>query len=459
MEMIAGWIAAGESGSVVGPAGSGRTHLLGFLCHRQDALQKYLPPQADPVALVPVDLNNLPANDAATLYRIILRAFYRVRDRFAAISPTLLQSIADFYLEVRAVQDPFLTQSALDDLLLLFQDHEARIVLVLNRFDHFCQIATPQMMNTLRGLRDSFRETLCYLVGMRQEVIYLPEVAVLGDMYDLLDSHVCRVGTMNEADARNMLKRSIRTAPDPPTESEMTAMLKLSGHFPALMRAISWWWQETDDRPTDRDTWLEVLLDKNTVRYRLEKLWNGLTQEEQLALSEVQKLQVQVTAQRRAASKLKQAFQGLAKQHDHALIRLVQAGLCIQTDWGWSIKGSLLTAYVAQAEGRVRGRIWLDKGTQMIYQGPDPIVELTALQHEILHFLVENPRIKHTRDDLIDNAWPEEEQRDGITPNALQVHIASIRKKIEPNPASPRYLVTWHGRPGGYQFFPEGKPA
>jgi DNA-binding response OmpR family regulator len=72
--------------------------------------------------------------------------------------------------------------------------------------------------------------------------------------------------------------------------------------------------------------------------------------------------------------------------------------------------------------------------------------------------MIENPYGKHTRDDVIDNAWPEEEQREGITPNALQVHIRNIRKKIEPNPAQPCYLLTWNGRPGGYQFFPEGKP-
>ena len=76
-----------------------------------------------------------------------------------------------------------------------------------------------------------------------------------------------------------------------------------------------------------------------------------------------------------------------------------------------------------------------------------------------LQFLIRNPRIKHTRDDIIDNAWSDDEQRQGITPNALQAHIASMRKKIEPNPSKPRYLITWHGRPGGYQFFPEGKPG
>jgi hypothetical protein len=40
----------------------------------------------------------------------------------------------------------------------------------------------------------------------------------------------------------------------------------------------------------------------------------------------------------------------------------------------------------------------------------------------------------------------------------LQMYISSIRKKVELNPSSPRYLITWHGRPGGDQFFPEGKP-
>jgi hypothetical protein len=459
MRTLANWIAAGESGSVVGLIGCGRSNLLGFLCHRPDALQQYLLPETGPVTLIPVDFYNLPTNDLSNLYRTILHAFYWARERFDSL---FQQTITDLYLENRAATDPFLPQRALYDLLKLFQEQQVQVILVMNRFDRFCQTATPQMINTLRGLRDSFKDTLCYLVGMLQEAAYLPDPAALGDMYELLDSHVCWVGALVEIDARHMLAGLLRTTPIKPGEEELTALLALSGRFPALLRASSAWWLTTTHRPANAADWLEALLAEDQICYRLERMWKGLTQEEQLALSEVQKLQAQIEATPPGTDlpvKLKTAFQTLAKQQPQALSRLSVKGLCYQAGPGWWITAGLLAAYVARVEGRVRGRIWLDETARCVYQGQELVEGLTALQYEILRFLIKNPRIKHTQDDIIDNAWPEEEQRDGITSNALQVHIASLRKKIEPNPAQPRYLLTWHGRPGGYQFFPEGRPG
>ncbi len=466
MKLLANWIAAGESGSVVGLIGCGRTNLLEFLCYRPDVLQSYLPSQNGPVVLIPIDLNNLPANDPATLYRTILRAFYQTRDRFASIAPAFPQTVTDLYLENRAAQDPFLAQSALHDLLILFQEQGIRVVLVLNRFDRFCQLATPEMINTMRGLRDTFKNTLCYLVGMRQEVAYLPDPAALGDLYDLLDSHVCWVGAMEEADARRMIDTIVHTAATPLTEAEVGTILALSGRFPILIKAIGDWWSVNPNRPTATDDWRDILLAESSIQYRLERIWNGLTQEEQLALAEVQKLQAQArggkvrgNAVENIPKRLERAFQALAKRQHYALTRLAAKGLCYQAGQGWWIAGELLAVFVASIAGRVPGKIWLDEKNKTIYQGEEPVEDLTGLQYEILRFLIKNPRVKHVRDTVIDNAWPEDEQREGITPNALQVHIASIRKKIESNPALPRYLLTWHGRPGGYQFFPEGKPS
>lgn len=462
MKILADWIAAGESGSVVGLVGCGRSNLLGFLCHRPEVLQTYLPSEATSVALIPVDIYNLPANDLSSLYRMILHAFYWVRDRF---DPSLQQPIIDLYLENRMVQDPFLPQTALYQLFHLFQEQQIQVALILNRFDRFCQTATPQMINTLRGLRDSFKDTLCYLVGMLQDVAYLPDPAALGDMYELLASRVCWVGAMNEADARHMLATVTHTAPAPPMPAEASAMLRLSGRFPSLLRVTSAWWLTHLGRPAIEE-WIEALLDEHSVQYQLERMWNGLTQEEQLALSELQKLQTQArlvdvgdnASPAKILQRIQHAFERLAKQQRYPLARLAAKGLCYRSEGGWWIASELLAAYIAQVKGRVRGRIWLDEKAKIVYQGQEPVQELTALQHEILAFLIRNPRVKHTRDDIMDNAWPEEEQREGITPNALQVHIAGLRKKIEANPARPRYLITWHGRPGGYQFFPEGKP-
>jgi hypothetical protein len=440
LRQIASWIAAGESGAVVGLVGSGRSNLLTYLCQSPDALTPYLGQRASRTILIPVDIYNLPVNDLSCLYRTILHAFYWIQERF---EPPTAQLIDQLYREHRAAQDPFLPQKAFYDLLRTLQGQGLSVVLVLNRFDRFCETATPQMINTLRGLRDQFKSLLSFIVGMLQEVRYLPDPAALGDVYELLDSHVCWVGALAPEDARFMLGRVLATTATQPSEAEIRILLDLSGRFPSLLKAVAHWWMAAD-RPHLRDESASELLAVQSVRHRLGRIWNGLTQEEKLALVEVQ--QGKLLTGGRSAEQLRMCEQLRAK------------GVWDQNGQTWAIRSQLLSAYVNQIEGRVRGRLWMDEQARVIYQGQEPLPELVGLQFEILRFLIKNPRVCHTRDDIIDNAWPEEEQREGITPNALQAHIASIRKRIEPNPATPRYLLTWHGRPGGYQFFPEGKP-
>ena len=442
IQTLANWIALGESCSVVGLVGCGRSNLLGFLCNRPDVLATYLRSEIGQVTIIPVELYDLPANDLSSLYRTILHAFYWERTSFAA---DLAQQVIDLYLENRALQDPFLVQKAVDELLALFQQRRMRIVLVLNRFDRFCENASSSMINTLRSLRDRFKDILSYIVGMQQEAVYLPDPGQLGDMYWLLDSHICWVGAMSATDAQHMLARSVRTASTPPTEGEFAALLALSGGFPSLLNAVGQWWLEHSELDLPMSNWCTALLAEDNIQYRLARIWGGLTQEEKLLLSEMQK------------GKFSQASPKLTEQRP-LLARMAAKGVCRGHGNAWQINGELLSAYVAGIEGRVPGKIWLDEATRTIYQGQTVLDELSGLQYEILRFLIKNPRVRHTRDDIIDNAWPDEENREGITPNALQVHIAAIRKKIEPNPGTPHYLITWHGRPGGYQFYPEGKP-
>jgi DNA-binding winged helix-turn-helix (wHTH) protein len=467
MRTLAGWIASGISGSVVGLAGCGRSNLLRFLCEQPDVVRSYLPDASAAIVLIPIDLFDLPSDNLAHLYRTMLHAVYWARQRLA---PELAQIATSLYLEHRAALDPFLTQTALYELLLAFQVAGVRIVLVVNRFDRFCASSTPQMVNTLRTLRDRFKETLSYIVGMRQEVASMPDPSILGDMLELFDSHTCYVGAMTVEDSRDMLANVLRSAAEQPTSVEVEALLRLSGGVASLLKVVAQWWMLAAQRSPTPAGWLAALLDNPAVRHRLERLWQGLTQEEQLALSEIQKRHVaQQPASERKAAELavgapfenaetaQRRGSGPARAGD--IIRgLAAKGCCVQDGAGWRINGELLAAFVAQQTGRIRGRIWLDEPARIIYQGQQPIDDLTPLEFNILRFLITQPRARHTSDTIIDNAWPEDENKLMITPNNLQVHISSIRKKIEPNPAAPRFLLTWHGRPSGYQFFPEGKP-
>ena len=73
---------------------------------------------------------------------------------------------------------------------------------------------------------------------------------------------------------------------------------------------------------------------------------------------------------------------------------------------------------------------------------------------QVRHFL-EQPLAIHSINDLIDAAWPVVDST-GVSNAAVQQAIRHLRKRIEPNPAKPCYLITERG--AGYRFFPEGAP-
>jgi len=74
-------------------------------------------------------------------------------------------------------------------------------------------------------------------------------------------------------------------------------------------------------------------------------------------------------------------------------------------------------------------------------------VELTAREFELLRVLVEHPRQVFSRDQLFELVWGSFGDR-----SAVAVYIGRLRQKIEPDPASPRYIVTIWG--AGYRLDP-----
>lgn len=72
-------------------------------------------------------------------------------------------------------------------------------------------------------------------------------------------------------------------------------------------------------------------------------------------------------------------------------------------------------------------------------------VELTAREFALLRILVEHPRQVFSRDRLFELVWGSFGDR-----SAVGVYIARLRQKVEPDPASPRYIVTVWG--AGYRL-------
>lgn len=455
MKVVAEWLATGESGTVIGLPGAGRATLLGFLCHRPDVLQALLP-QNHQIILVPVDLINLPDNQLATLYRTILRSFFEVQHHFDRSVQLLIR---DLYRKTEADRDPFLPQSALRELLLQVQAQQMRVGLVIDRFDRFCQSATPRMTNTLRGLRDSFKEALCYIVSLPQEITYLTHLESLTPLQEILDTHICWVGPLAEADVRHMITRRTHHLREPLSEPAIARLILVTGAYPSLIRVACNWWAELEK--TAVADWEAALLQKQNVQHRLGEIWNSLTLEEQEILSELQKRQLRFTSEDNVASdhRRKSSTEPEAR-YVHVLNHLAAKGVCRPNNHAmWEISGSLFNTYVAQIAGPGKGNIWADIETGEIYQGRKLVENLQPLERAVLQFLIQHPRTRHSHTHLIEAAWPDDVLKEGVSTEALYQTIRGIRKKIEPDTAVPRYIINWRGRrQGGYQFFPEGRP-
>nr|WP_217499268.1 response regulator [Leifsonia sp. C5G2] len=78
-------------------------------------------------------------------------------------------------------------------------------------------------------------------------------------------------------------------------------------------------------------------------------------------------------------------------------------------------------------------------------------VRLTPTEWQILELLLRNPRRLVTRQSLLTQVWGPQYTTDT---GYLRLYLAQLRKKLEPEPSRPRYLLTEPGM--GYRFDPEG---
>jgi two-component system KDP operon response regulator KdpE len=84
------------------------------------------------------------------------------------------------------------------------------------------------------------------------------------------------------------------------------------------------------------------------------------------------------------------------------------------------------------------GDLAIDLAHRRVERGGEPI-QLTPIEYALLAYLVRNADKVVTWDQLIDNVWGPEYEGDTAS---LRVHVSHLRRKIEPHPSVPRYILT-----------------
>jgi two-component system alkaline phosphatase synthesis response regulator PhoP len=85
---------------------------------------------------------------------------------------------------------------------------------------------------------------------------------------------------------------------------------------------------------------------------------------------------------------------------------------------------------------------------EVIVQGE--FVKFTTKEFRLLLYMIQNPNRVIRREQLLNDVWGYDYLGESRT---VDVHVLNVRKKIEPNPKNPKYLVTIIGE--GYKFIQE----
>jgi len=80
------------------------------------------------------------------------------------------------------------------------------------------------------------------------------------------------------------------------------------------------------------------------------------------------------------------------------------------------------------------------------YRGED-VVELSAKEFKLLRYLIEHRGAALSRDELLNEVWGYEA---AVSTRTVDVHVAWLRQKLEPNQRHPQFILTIHGL--GYKF-------
>jgi two-component system, OmpR family, alkaline phosphatase synthesis response regulator PhoP len=97
-------------------------------------------------------------------------------------------------------------------------------------------------------------------------------------------------------------------------------------------------------------------------------------------------------------------------------------------------------------EGYVFGDVRVDFRRAEATRGGEAL-ELSAREFQLLRYFVEHRGATLTREELLNEVWGYNAMPSTRT---VDVHVAWLRQKIEPNPRHPQFILTIHGM--GYKF-------
>jgi DNA-binding winged helix-turn-helix (wHTH) protein len=413
---------AGESCSVVGIGSVGKSNLVRFL-EREDVREKYLGEACKSFLFVYLDGNKLLKRSFWALTELMLHQMLLTLTERRA-EEELLSTMEDLHQKAVARKTRFLSARHLDRAVSIVRRRlGVRVVFLMDEFDDLFPTLSARGFSMLRALRDDHKYGLMYLVATRLEWARLRDNPFKAEAFEeLVSAHTIWLGPYAEQDARDMLNRLQARRGTSVDLGVLDQILKMAGGHPGLLRAA-----HSASAKRHSASLASTLARSTRVQDECRRIWHSLSESEQEALTAL-------AGKTEVASHLQEALSMLRRKGIVGGPWAVNSGIFAR----------LLDGYIQSDHPAIGSHIYVDEGRNLVSINGRDIRDLTPLEFKLFAYLHAHLGQTCQREDLLRIMYEGEKDIDPQD-NRLDATIKRLRKKVEPVPNKPRYILTKRG--------------
>lgn len=452
----------GECCSIVGLSNTGKSTLLRSI-PLPAVKRKYLGDRAADYIFVYIDFNLMLELTEQGFYELILRSTLAELKKLE-IEPELLDRVGASYRHLVEPANPFLVPLSFNEgLTAISEGLKQRVVFLFDEFDEPFAGLDERVFLNLRALKDKYGLRLSYVLATDQPLSRPQRGAKVADFGELSRAEFCELFTLNTLflsalgrdDANQVIAQFAEEEEVEFSAEDIDFIIAQAGGHPGLLEATCRVLSLTKGRvlslakgrvlaEVSRDypkayqdqsyKLVRERLDSDiSIRSECAKLWNGLTAEEQEALM---------------------AFVSRSGEPlDPELERsLSQKSIIDEKEGELSILGQLFEGFARRQRLVKRHEpqgVRVDVDSGHVWVDGELAPDLTDLEYRLLLLLYGHLDKICDKYHIVESVWGQD-YIDEVDDARIDKLVSRLRRKIEPDPSEPKYLITVRGR--GYRL-------
>jgi hypothetical protein len=399
---------------------------------RPTALAGFGQVQADDYAFVYIDFNLMVEMTEQAFYELILRSTCAMLSPLGAPSQ-ISDRLQDAYTKVVDSPNAFLIPLGFNEgIVTLCEELGRRVVFLFDEFDGpFRQIDQRVFLN-LRALKDRYDRQICYVVATGQRLNSMRQGSEIGEFCEMFSHQTLYLGPLSYNDVQHAVTTFLSTEDVPATARDVDFVWTETGGHPGLLDAVCHVLVTVGGVEDDAGYGLvrDKLDSDPNVRGECVKLWNGLMQEQRDALIDFV------------------SGEGV----DRASLRSLQRVGIVRNEAKLDVSGSLFAGFVRRqrlVKSPYPPGVRIDVESGEVWVDGEHSVTLTELEYRALLLFYGRMGQLCDKYQIVEAVWGDD-YIDEVDDARIEKLISRLRKKVEPDPNTPKYIQTVRGR--GYKL-------